>query len=135
MNLTKNFKLEEFACHDGTPVPEQYLGNVQIMANNLQKIRDSIQSDYGFDLPIVIVSGYRTPAHNKECGGEKNSFHMKAIAADIKVKLFKPLELRNIIDHLIEKGIIAQGGLGLYDDWVHYDVRQWKARWDKTTAK
>ena len=37
---SKHFKLEEFHCKDGTPVPEEYYGNVQKLMDNLEVIRE-----------------------------------------------------------------------------------------------
>lgn len=123
-DLTRNFNLSEFRCKDGAPVPDKYYTNVQKLAENLQKIRDII------DEPLVIVSGYRTPEHNRTCGGAKHSQHLTASAADIRCSL-SPDELRQVILDLIESGEIMQGGVGIYDDWtVHYDIRGTKARWD-----
>ena len=123
MQLTKNFNLMEFACHDGTPVPKDLIPNCQILANNLQVIRDEI------DCPLFILSGYRTESHNAKIGGEKNSFHKKAMAADITCKKYTPAGLRQIILRLIKEGKIINGGLGSYGTFTHYDVRGKAARW------
>lgn len=123
MNLTANFKLEEFACKDGTAVPADMLANVQDLANNLQVLREAL------GLPITIMSGYRTPAYNQKCGGEPKSQHMQAKAADIIVKGMKPKEVCERVKFLISTGKMKQGGVGLYDGWVHYDVRGFQARW------
>ena len=77
MNLTENFRLDEFKCNDGSVVPEEYMDNVILLADQLQKIREH------FDRPIVVISGYRSPDYNKKIGGVKRSTHMKAMAADI----------------------------------------------------
>lgn len=37
-----------------------------------------------FGAPIVITCGYRTPEHNAEIGGVKDSAHTKGMAVDIK---------------------------------------------------
>ena len=128
-DLTRNFNLSEFRCKDGAPVPDKYYTNVQKLAENLQKIRDII------DEPLVIVSGYRTPEHNRTCGGATNSYHLSAQAADIRCAGLPPVELRQVILDLIESGEIMQGGLGLYDTFVHYDIRGTKARWDERKNK
>ena len=77
-DLTRNFNLSEFRCKDGTGVPPEYLCNVRVLATNLQVIRAKIGQ------PLVIVSGYRTPEHNRTCGGATNSYHLSAQAADIR---------------------------------------------------
>jgi len=124
MRLTKNFTREEFDCNDGTKVPEKYMCNLQLLANNLQVLRDEIGE------PVLITgSGYRTPSWNKKVGGAKHSQHLTASAADINVKNYTPLELSVFIENLISEGKMMQGGLGVYKGFVHYDVRGVKARW------
>jgi len=120
---TKNFSLSEFACKDGTAVPEKYYDNVWELMQNLQVLRDY------FGVPITINSGYRTEKHNAKIGGSKNSQHLLAKASDIVVKGISPLEVYQTIEKLIENGKIKQGGLGLYKTFVHYDIRGIKARW------
>lgn len=123
MQLTANFKLDEFRCKDGCGVPDPLLPNVQELAANLQILRDQIGK------PISIMSGYRTREYNLKCGGELKSQHMEAKAADIQVGGMTPKEVCNAIKLLIGAGRMKQGGVGLYDGWVHYDVRGVKARW------
>ena len=73
---------------------------------------------------MIITSGYRTPTHNKEVGGAKYSYHMRGMAADIRVKGMSPKELANKLDAIVpdECGIIV------YKNWVHFDVRHQKYR-------
>lgn len=121
--LTKNFLLEEFGCRDGTPVPDSLVPNVVELSKNLQVLRDDIGE------PLAILSGYRTPAWNKKVGGEDNSFHMKAMAADLVCKSLTPRQLKARIEKLIKSGKMKQGGIGLYPSFVHYDTRGTLARW------
>lgn len=123
MQLTKNFNSIEFACHDGTQVPTELIPNVKELAENLQVLRDEIGE------PIHINSGYRTPEHNKSVGGKPNSYHMKAMAADITSKSFTPKQIHAKIEKLISSGMMKQGGIGLYKGFVHYDIRGRKVRW------
>jgi uncharacterized protein YcbK (DUF882 family) len=126
MKLTRNFNSEEFRCKDakGTPVPGQYMSNLLELAINLQVLRDYIKE------PVLLTgSGYRTPAWNKKVGGAVESQHMTASAGDINAKNYTPRELANVIELLITKGLMKQGGLGVYPGFVHYDIRGIKARW------
>ncbi len=123
MTLTDNFTINEFECHDGTGVPWNLVENVQKLANNLQVLRDTI------DKPIYVVSGYRNPTYNKRIGGAKRSYHMKAMAADIRVNGMSPKAIKAAIEILITEGKMEQGGIGLYNTFVHYDNRGRKARW------
>lgn len=123
MQLTKNFHLSEFACRDGRQVPQKYLANVQLLAKNLQVLRDHI------GVPIIINSCYRPPDYNAKIGGAKSSQHLTASAADIRTRSHTPKQLHKIIEQLIKEGKMKQGGLGLYPTFVHYDIRNYKARW------
>jgi len=125
MQLEKNFKLKEFKCRDGTPVPEELMDNVELLAKNLQVIRDYIES------PLVIISGYRTKKYNTRIGGARRSQHMLAKAGDLRTSTHTPQELREVIVKLIKEGKIMKGGVGLYNTFVHYDVRGRNARWRK----
>lgn len=121
--LTRNFELGEFACHDGTPVPKSLLPNVQELADNLQVLRDYI------DEPLHVLSGYRTEAYNKKVGGKPLSQHKKAKAADLTAKGYTPRQLADIVEKLIKQGKMKQGGLGVYKGFIHYDIRGTRARW------
>jgi len=124
MLLTKNFKREEFDCHDGTIVPEQYHANLKKLVENLQVLRDYIGK------PIIVNSGYRTISYNKKIGGASKSQHLTATAADIRVPGMTADKLYRVIDNLIKQGKMHNGGLGWYRSFCHYDVRPNAARWD-----
>lgn len=123
MKLTKNFSLWEFKCRDGTEVPEEYLENVQELAENLQILRDYIGK------PIHVISGYRSPKYNRKIGGARRSQHMLAKAGDLIVKGMTPSEVKEVIVQLIKEGKMKKGGIGLYTHFTHYDVRGFNRRW------
>ena len=133
--MTKNFKLKEFECNDGSKMPLEVYENVIKLANQLQFLRDYTGR------PITINSAYRSPDYNKKIGGAhkiingervETSQHVFGKAADITIQSLKPAEVFMIIEELIDMGHMLQGGLGLYDTFVHYDIRRTKARWDYT---
>ncbi len=121
--LSKNFTLNEFASKDGAQTPPEVLENLRVLAKNLQVLRDELGKS------IKINSGYRSPAHNKAVGGVKNSMHVKGKAADIVVTGLTSTELAAVIFKLIEQKKMRQGGVGIYPNFVHYDIRGTKARW------
>lgn len=124
MKLTKNFDSKEFDCKDGTPVPVIYIKNCKEVAENLQVLRDHL------GVPVRITgSGYRTPSHNKKVGGAKQSQHLTCSAADINADGYSPKQLAAEIERLIKAGKMKQGGIGIYPNFVHYDIRGTKARW------
>tara|TARA_R110002124_G_scaffold229973_2_gene395115 strand:- start:1342 stop:1737 length:396 start_codon:yes stop_codon:yes gene_type:complete len=127
MQLTKNFHLLEFCCNDGVGVPSIYLDNVKKLANNLQVLRDELNS------PITINSSYRHEYYNKKIGGAKYSQHLTASASDITVRDIRPKKLARTILKLIKSGKMDEGGVGLYNGFVHYDIRGKKARWDNSS--
>lgn len=121
--ITTNFRLEEFNSKCGRPIPNNVLPNIIELAKNLQVLRNAVNKS------ISITSGYRSPEHNAKIKGAKDSQHVKGTAADIKVAGMTPKEVALVIEGLIEKGKIKQGGIGIYPSWVHYDIRGTKARW------
>lgn len=123
MQLTANFHLHEFACNDGTPVPDELIPNAKMLAENLQVLRDFLGD------PLRINSAYRTKTHNARVGGKKNSYHMKALAGDLTTKSKSPKQLAAVIEKLIAEGKMKQGGIGVYPGFTHYDCRGTKARW------
>ena len=125
--LTTNFNSSEFDCNDGTEVPEEFMNNCQEVADNLQVLRDYIGESVN-----VTGSGYRTKSHNEDVGGAKYSQHLTCSGADISVRSYTPKKLARTIIKLIKQGKMKQGGVGLYNGFVHYDIRGTKARWDNS---
>ena len=121
--MTKNFKLEEFACKSGAPMPLSVRANVERLAKNLQVLRDELGKS------ITITSGYRSPEHNRKIGGAQFSRHVVGDGADFKVAGMKPKEVAEVIERLILEGKMEQGGLKAYATWVHYDCAGTKRRW------
>tara|TARA_R100000152_G_C6724791_1_gene150214 strand:+ start:158 stop:577 length:420 start_codon:yes stop_codon:yes gene_type:complete len=121
--LTKNFSLKEFRCKDGTDVPDEYMDNVQELADNLQVLRDHLGKS------IRVISGYRSPKYNRKIDGARRSQHLTASGADIKIKGLLPVEIKVIILDLIREGKMKEGGIGVYKGFLHYDIRGKKVRW------
>jgi|TARA_R110000744_G_scaffold2627_2_gene10449 uncharacterized protein YcbK (DUF882 family) len=122
--MTKNFSKEEFDCNDGSEMPINVYHNMVKVANQLQTLRDYIGK------PIQVNSAWRSEEYNASIGGVKNSQHIMGRAADIVIKGMTPIEVSKIIEELISKGDMLQGGLGIYSSFVHYDIRGTKSRWD-----
>jgi uncharacterized protein YcbK (DUF882 family) len=127
MQLTKNFNLSEFASNDGGEFTLEAKLNLEVLSKQLQIIRNH------FGRAIQINSGYRSKEHNKAIGGASNSYHVKGMAADMRIEGVSPKALHGQIQMLIDAGKIMQGGLGLYDSFVHYDIRGHLARWNFST--
>ena len=121
--MTKNFSKSEFESKCGREMPEEVYHNVVKVANQLQYLRDYLAK------PIKVNSAYRSPEHNASVGGVKTSQHILG-KADIVIKGMPTEILYQHIEDAISNGEMLQGGLGLYDTFVHYDIRGTKARWD-----
>lgn len=107
LQIAPNFKVKEFACHDGT---DQVLIDIELLPV-LQLIRDNIGQS------ININSGYRTQSYNKKVGGASNSFHLYGRAFDISVSDGETQNLKDLAFSIGTKGIIG------YDNFVHMDSR------------
>ena len=112
--IGNHFKVKEFACKDGS--------QVVFIDDYLVFILDSLRSKIG--KPVIINSGYRTPEWNKKCNGAKYSYHMRGMAADIRVNGMSAKEIANKLNEILpdECGIIV------YNAWVHIDTRAKKYR-------
>lgn len=114
--LSANFKVKEFACKDGSdPIfidPE--------LVDLLQKIRNH------FGKAVNINSAYRTPAYNKKVGGATYSQHLYGTACDIRITGVRPKEVADYVEILMPN----KGGIGIYKNFTHVDVRKTKSRWN-----
>jgi uncharacterized protein YcbK (DUF882 family) len=112
----RNFKYSEMEYYDR--IPAELIPNADKVLQNLQVLRDACGK------PITIISGYRSISRNEAVGGAKKSQHMEGNACDIKVKDMAPKDVAKLIEKLIAEGKMVEGGLGVYPDFVHTDVRQ-----------
>ena len=89
----------------------------------------------GFD----VINGFRHPAYNEKVGGASKSRHILGEALDLRINDIngdgrRTQKDKQIVLDLLEKHIIKdKGGIGRYPGTmsVHFDVRGYKARWDK----
>jgi uncharacterized protein YcbK (DUF882 family) len=133
MQVTQHFRAQEFACHDGTAYPAEWIPErLAVLCRVLEVIREAVGQ------PILILSGYRSPAYNEarrrnSAGVAKDSQHVHGRAADIRVRDLPSSDLHATILRLHREGKLPEmGGLGLYRGWVHVDVRPGDrlARWN-----
>lgn len=136
MNITTNFSIREFASPDTDLIPVPVIENIITVAHQLQILRDTLQVTLqpSEEIPIHVNSGFRTAEHNASLkNASPTSQHLQGKAADIWVPGVTPLELYNIIRVLMNERRMLLGGLGLYDTFVHYDIRGVRAIWDFRT--
>ena len=117
--VSENFTVAEFASKDGSRV---VIINPKL-PEYLQKARDH------FGKPMIITSGYRTTAHNAKVGGVSNSQHVFGNAADVYIPGVSVTDLYNYFCDIAGNGC----GIGIYDTFVHFDVRHTKSRFDYRT--
>ena len=114
--VSENFTVAEFASKDGSRV---VIINPKL-PEYLQKARDH------FGKPMIITSGYRTTSHNMKVGGVSNSQHVFGNAADVYIPGVSVTDLYNYFCDIAGNGC----GIGIYDTFVHFDVRPTKSRFD-----
>jgi uncharacterized protein YcbK (DUF882 family) len=125
--ITPNFRVREFACHDGS--------NVVLVSTELCHLLEHIRKYYRTKYPgatVVINSGYRTLSWNRRIGGASRSQHMRGTAADFVVRkpnggIVNPIQIYSDINSgkVFGKHV---GGLGKYGRFTHIDVgpnRRW----------
>lgn len=114
--VSANFKVKEFACKDGSdPI---------FIAPSLVEVLQSIRTHFG--KAVNINSGYRTPTYNKKVGGATYSQHLYGTAADIRITGVKPKDVAAYVETLMPNC----GGIGIYSNFTHVDVRATKSRWN-----
>ena len=110
----QHFKVKEFACKDNS--------QVVFIDDYLVCILDILRNQIG--KPVHINSGYRTPTRNKAVNGAKYSYHMRGMAADIRVNGMSAKEVANKLNKIVP----AECGIIVYSTWVHIDTRRKKYR-------
>ena len=129
LRLTEHFTLAEFersatATANGIDnrVPSQYVPALEQLCKT---ILEPLRAFAG--QPIIISSGYRSPALNKAVGGVANSQHMTGQAADIHIPdtatgsaWFEWMEDNLLFDQLIkEKSTKTSKSF-----WIHVSFRK-----------
>lgn len=124
MQLSPHFTLAEFTVSetaarqgiDNTPTPE-IIANLKRLTERLEKVRAV------FNAPVLITSGYRSPALNAAVGGVKNSAHTTGCAADFIVpSQGPPLQVAIRISNF--PGVFYDQLIVEYNQWVHLGIEQ-----------
>ena len=118
--LSKNFKVSEFKCNDGS--------DTVLISDKLVGLLQNIRDHFG--AAVTINSAYRTESYNKKIGGATKSQHVNGTAADIVVKGATPLEVAQYVEHIMPDS----GGIGVYQSFTHVDVRANRSRWDNRSG-
>jgi uncharacterized protein YcbK (DUF882 family) len=106
------------------------------LAHVLQILRDRLNAMLGRAFTpdtiwIDITGPVRCKKHNAEIpGAAPNSYHIKGIACDFKIRVGKAQVLDpKIAFVLLDAWHPDEFGMGLYYNRVHLDTRDYKARW------
>jgi len=124
VRVSPHFKLAEFHCKDGTPVPATAVPNVRRLARD---VLEPMRAKFG---ACTVHSGYRTSDRNASVGGKSKSWHLyhergaQGVAADVVFARGTPRDWHAEADRLN-----PNGGLGRYPTFVHVDNRPGRARW------
>ena len=132
--LSQHFTLGELCktsakTADGNIPSHVHIENLKRLTKWLEMLRDEWNRRYGEgDDPIIINSGYRSPAVNKAVGGASNSNHLTGCAVDIRCygieqALRYATTLLDISDESKEEFdelLIEKSSKSI---WVHFAVR------------
>jgi len=107
----------DFASHDGYAYPRPWLKKRLIplvtTAYQLAELLDS--------RGIQFISAYRSPSWNEKVKGAHDSEHMQGRALDVNFEGVTPIRAFAVAKAFADK--LGIGGLGLYDHWIHMDIR------------
>ena len=134
-HLSEHFTLGELCktsakTQDGNIPSHVHIENLKRLCGWLEMLRSEWNKRYGEgNDPIMINSGYRSPAVNKAVGGVPTSNHLTGCAADIKVSGIEQLIryatiLLDISDESQEdfdELLIERSPKGTF--WLHFAVR------------
>ena len=109
---------------------EEQVNNLKRVCQWLEKLRKRWNDLYGEgDDPIIINSGFRSPAVNKAVGGATLSNHLTGCAVDIRCIGIEQalryaailLDISDVTHEDFDELIIERSKLGNY--WIHFAVR------------
>ncbi|AHD13655.1 peptidase M15 [Pseudomonas sp. FGI182] len=120
MLISPHFTLDEMTVSqlaareglDNNP-PAEARANLQLLCNALEQVRAL------FGAPVIVSSGYRSPAVNQRIGGALTSKHLQGLAADFTVIEVSP---REVVRRISESAIPFDQLILEFDNWVHLAV-------------
>lgn len=135
MNISPHFSLPEMtvsqtASRQGLP---NQPGPVQVAALKLLCLNVLEPVRAHFVRPVIVTSGYRSPAVNKACGGAASSQHCLGEAADFTVPGVRNIDLAQwILRNLNYDQLIYEFG---ESGWIHCSWRAGRLRNEELTAR
>ena len=135
-DLSPHFSLSEFGLPEAKAArhgcePAEYPPEwVEARLAPLVRALEVIRAEFG--KPIRIISAYRPLPYNRALGSEDTSQHVQGRAADFQIDGVDPGVIYRRVLELHQLGRIEIGGIGVYDDFNHIDVRGGAmATWDE----
>ena len=100
---------------DNTP-DQLVIDNLQLLCTNvLEPLRNEL------NLPINVLSGYRSPAVNRAVGGVPDSQHVVGQAADIHIS---GMSVENLFQYVINQSKLPfDQVIQEFNQWVHVSYR------------
>ena len=127
--ISKNFHLYEFSCHDGSYVPQKCHDALERLT---RAYLEPMRAKFG---ACTVLSGYRHRAYNRVIRGATYSQHIydvtpDTVAADLRFAKGNPKQWAAYAKELRGK-YKRGGGVGTYirSDFVHVDNRHYTADW------
>lgn len=138
-DITPHFSRSEFDLSEAKAArrgcePAEYPAEwIETRLQPLCKALERLRAELG-GARITVISGYRPLPYNRALGSKDDSQHVQGRAADIQVEGHSPEAVHAAALKLYERGELEIGGLGIYDSFVHLDVRGGALhRWDERT--
>lgn len=150
--VSPHFQLKQFLCKQNGGFPKYLILDERLLLK-LEMILEKLNEDESRVETLEIISGYRTPGHNRGVASARLSRHIWGDAADFLVTVdlnedgevdFKDSELmREMIDQLEQENptMFPSGGIGIYKKpgqhgpFIHVDARGMSARWINNPRK
>lgn len=119
MNLSTHFTLDELTLSqtaarqgiDNTPTGEA-LDNLRRTAQGMEAVRVVLGG-----APIIVSSGYRSPALNAAVGGAKTSQHLTGQACDFTAPRFGSVQ--EVFDAIKRSGVAYDQCIVEFGRWIH----------------
>ena len=129
VRITPHFFADEFAqpsrhALPHIPYPAQWFETrLRPLCDMLETLRLILD-----EVPIRIISGYRSKEYNRKIRGAKKSQHVLGLACDIVVPGRDAPYVHDIALYAHRSGQIQLGGLGRYSNFTHLDIRPGRLR-------
>ena len=116
---SQHLSWRELSCKDGTAYPVEWrVSRAVPLAIEFERIRAAVGR------PIVVGSAYRTPTHNRNVGGARNSQHVQGRALDLyPPRGWTVTRLFEVVRAVAADPASRIFGIGEYPSFVHLDIR------------